>query len=246
METNTQWRELLERAKNFRINFDSSEENIVANQKFYMTLCNAKNNILEKLDQTVVMNNDQILELSFSEIYSLLISQIPEAKFFGKEYAFFEDVYAACLFISLSTFLHSTKRLNGMSLREFTYTHSHYGYNDKKSIHYFPFGDMHNEKLLPDESTLRKSRNRHLSTHSVYYKDSEWSAMPKDSEHEWAFYFYLNKSAEPGEQLIHERVCDTFKRTKIYTQILTEPSPLQWTKNIKLAWKPPTKSFPRS
>ena len=214
MEPKPEWREFVDRAGQFHWNVELIKNQIVGNEIFFRNLYSFKNNIVDELDETGNLSEKQVLKKVFSEIYNFTIRSDEQFIIFAEGVDPFvqgvyvhESVYEACFFTVLCMFLHDTKRIDGKSLRRFVYDNSLEYYNDKKSPNYFPFDSSSSDKLLNEESTLRKTRNRRLSDRPVYNKRTEWSAMSKDSEHEWTYYYIL--------EVIGDEEKDTFKRINV-------------------------------
>ncbi len=139
----------------------------------------------------------------------------------------YNDVFEACLFVSLCMFLYETKRIKGISLRRLIYQYSPMDYKTVGSPNYFDyrrskhFCESSSDKpeqtdisISSDEMALRQYRKRFLSGRPVYIHDTEWSAIRKVSEHEWELYFVLDK-ADP-------EIRDTFKRIRVLYSALNK------------------------
>lgn len=198
MESEFEWREFVDRAQKFHWNVELIKKQIAGNEFYFRVLYSLKKDIVNELDETGKLREKQVLEKVFLEIYNFAIRYDEQFIIFAEGVDPFvqgvhvyESVYEACFFTVLCMFLHDTKRIDGKSLRRFVYDNSLEYYNDKKSPNYFHFDSSSSDKLLNEESTLRKTRNRRLSDRPVYNKRTEWSAMSKDSEHEWTYYYIL-------------------------------------------------------
>lgn len=214
MESEFEWREFVDRAQKFHWNVELIKKQIAGNEFYFRMLYSLKKDIVNELDETGKLREKQVLEKVFLEIYNFAIRYDEQFIIFAEGVDPFvqgvhvhESVYEACFFTVLCMFLHDTKRIDGKSLRRFVYDNSLEYYNDKKSPNYFPFDSSSSDKLLNEESTLRKTRNRRLSDRPVYNKRTEWSAMSKDSEHEWTYYYIL--------EVIGDEEKDTFKRINV-------------------------------
>lgn len=244
MDEKPQWYELIERAKNFRGNFEVFERQVSGNEVFYMALYDLKNDIIVSLDKKSGLNGTQVLTTVFSEIFNFIIRQHFESIIFLQDAHLKNDAYEACLFTTLCMFLHDTRRIKGISLREFLYKHSQNKYSEQDSKNYFDIKktDVHygynkiisegNDRIKDEETTLRQARHRLLKTRPVYDKNPEWSGIRKDSESEWMLYFGLDKMSDD--------IQDTFKRIgNLYNDINKELKSLQdddYEKRLKNAY----------
>lgn len=176
----------------------------------------------------------EIIRKVFAYIYDYLIDRDGAYKIFDKatdeteEPTLYDDIFDACLFISLCEFLYESKRIKGMSLRKFIYLHSPERYNVKGTPNYFNYEhktrfwiesnsdnpDTSSDKILAEDDKLRQYRKRLLSKRPVYHHSSECSAIRKVSEHEWMLYFSsVTKNAD-------KEIRDMVKRVRnLYTDI---------------------------
>ena len=158
-------------------------------------------------------SREQVLKTVFSRVYDFVIAHndvtnSTDCNIFGSDKDTYDDVFEVCFFMSLCMFLYDTKRVKGMSLREFIYKHSPQKYNVKESPNYFDFNNRPREfcegnsdrpenssnLILSEDTALRQYRKRLLNKRTVYQHSSEWSAIRKVSEHEWELYFALDEA----------------------------------------------------
>lgn len=211
MEDN--YKELIERAKNFHGEFDPLT---VHNEIYYQELQGLCDDIDACMDKIGGSDRDN-LKMIFSRIYNFVIHFNNDYAIFTQNSCIYNDVFKACMFNALCSFLHDTKRIKGLSLRKFTYEHSSLQYNVKGSANYFdyehtPRESIKSKDILSEETKLRKYRQRFLSERPVYNDSTEWSAIRKSSEHEWSLYFILEDA--------DDNIKDTFKRIKnLYNDI---------------------------
>jgi hypothetical protein len=209
-------RELIERANNFNWNWDKDFlEDIYRDKRLFEHLYDffESTDIKEYSD---FINKTSIslqpLDLIFTEVFNTAIFVDDEYKIFQEDTPFYSNMYDAYYFTSLCSFLHSTKRIKAMSLRDFLYNNSSYKYNVKGTPLYFDLnkhgkGDVKSEgygQIRIEEDTLRQKRHRLLKNRPVYIKKTEWSAMSADSEYEWSFLYVLNS--------LDDDLADTYKR----------------------------------
>ena len=110
-------------------------------------------------------------------------------------------------FITLCTFIHTSKRINGKSITEFIKENSPWKFSDPDSPYYRDASFLNSEV-----ERLKRSRMRLLEQGRVYLKKQQWHAITKDEVYEWKFYYELEKT--PDE------VRDVFKRQKnLYADI---------------------------
>lgn len=208
--------ELVERAKNFFIDYKAFERHAVDNAIFYMDLYDLKNCMVSDLNEMKEQTNEQTLEFVFSEIFQFITDFNDKFTCFNRESSFYTSAYEACLFTSLCMFLNKTRRIKGESLNQFVLENSLYPYNDKNSEYYSP--DVKSSDILMAEGNkLRKARNRRLSERHTYANRSQWASMPMDSEHEWALYcIFENKEFHLQREwaLQHNLTWEEFKAAK--------------------------------
>ena len=194
--------EIAERANNFRWNTEFFQALVLENEKLFLALGRLKGNILSVCNTEAAkkLPKEELLKKVFTDIYNLI--ELParsELVHFLNDAELSKSVYEALLFTTLGSFLHGSKRIKGKRLIDFVYDHS--PLNLSKS----DFAPSAVTDMLHAETVrLRKARNRRLSEGKAYYKNSQWTAITKDAEHEWTFYFALESS--------DEAVQDTFKR----------------------------------
>lgn len=200
---------IVERAQNFRWNFEELERNTLKESSDFVEFATTFETLKDEAvafsssNTAKNMSRSELLLKIFSKMYSCvkpsIFVQICQPSL-GRR------VYEACLFTTLCTFLHSSKRIRGKSLKDFVLHNHPLGFDDKESPNY-------RTTLWDDESDkLRQFRHRLFSTREVYIKDTQWTAITKDSEHEWTFFYDIDNESDP--------VKDTFKRIKnLYTDI---------------------------
>ena len=189
--------EIAGREKNF---FNGKPSSTIGGKLYYIDLQLLADNIIA--DDLIRMNEEtyskaEILRTVFAYVYDFVIDRNEEYRILANN----EDVFAACFFMSLCMFLYDTKRIKGISLREFLYRHSLMGYNIRESPNYFDFSrprefrnsnsdkpDVSSDLILNEETKLRQYRKRLLDKRPVYHDSSEWSAIRKVLEHEWTLY----------------------------------------------------------
>lgn len=213
MENKPLWYELFERKDNFHGNFDPLATH---DELFYEELYRLCEIIGDEINKSG-SDEDNILRTIFLRVYDfVLFSNENYMKIFGEDIHIYTGVCDACFFLALCMFLYNTRRINGMSLREFIYAHSTLNYHDKyidgkPNRNYFDFNRTPKESLKSwningEETKLRQYKYRLLKERPVYNDSPEWSAIPKVSEHEWTLYYNLNNAKGT--------ISDTFKRIK--------------------------------
>lgn len=201
MRSSLPWNEILENARHFRWNIESFEKSVKENEGYFFDFTILKDEIISFSHSEAVANlsKQDLFDKIFSQIYHLIKMPECDSTLFCDQHPLSEDVYEVCLFTTLCSFLHATKRIKGKSLREFVRYNHPLDFNNINSPNYrIP------SLFSAEVDKLRKSRNRLLSTGAVYYKKSQWAAMPKDVEYEWMFYYALDNASEV--------VQDVFKR----------------------------------
>lgn len=200
MDTNTLCEEMVARAKNFRWNVENFRRQIAANESYLFNFSILKGYILQFSTSApmIGLSRKVVLQKISYKIYLTYKASDDSLMKFGAKSQYSDDVYKVYFFHLLSTYLHASKKVPGKTLRNFVQDHHPQRFNDPDSPNY------QSAQAFFEEERLRKARNRLLSRGDVYYKASQWSAIPKDAEYEWSFYYVLEGA--------NETVQDTFKR----------------------------------
>ena len=201
MNSTSGWQELTKRIKNFYCDHETFEKQVQKNKFFYRGLFNLKRHIVDDSDKINQLNNNQILDTVFSNVFNFVINQFPAFAAFHKDffkiahahYPYFilspessihDDVYKACLYTALCMFINKTTRIKGKSLTEFVYHNSLEYYDDKESSEYCTI-EFPSDKLFKEVERIRKDRNRLLSNRPVNDRLPEWQTVRNDLEYEW-------------------------------------------------------------
>lgn len=207
--TEPTWKDFVKRAENFHWDSARFIKQAEKDEDFFKVLHELCDTITRYLSKKAEENHkenfsDKTQELrdAFSFIYNFIAEQSQDFTFFSdyapKFASIYNEVFEACFFASVCTFIHETKRIDGTSLRKYLYDYSPLEYGVRGSANYFNYDHKKKDapiaaSLLNEEIKFRKTRHRLLSERPVYNKRSEWSAMSADSEHEWFFYSVLEK-----------------------------------------------------
>lgn len=185
------------RIQNFRWNVKDLEEFVNKNRDYFFHLDFLRENVVRFSESDIIMDmepKERIFGI-FRQIYREF--KMPDnsvSRLFCCS-PLYEDMYKVCLFHTLCSFLHASKRIKGKSLRKFVREYS-------------PTPDI----LDQEEDRLRRARQRLLSKAKVYNKKSQWAAITEDVEYEWTFYYDIDNA--------EDIVQDTFKRVKnLYSDI---------------------------
>lgn len=249
MEKENKWHNLIENANNLYIDYELFEKHVLDYKPFYICLFDLKEALISAIHNENELSRTEILETIFATIYDFTTKSCLEFTYFTHHSPLHDSVYEACFFIVLCMFLHTTKRIDGKSLNLFTYDNSLYGFNTKSSIDFCPpknYSDFLNSKT----ASFRKTRNRILSSRSVYNKRPQWSAMSKDSEYEWSLYHILTDDAPAIKETWiaehnltlkdYEIIRDTFKRIgNLYngiTEALNAVKNDDYNSNLEIAY----------
>jgi len=201
MSKDSPWQEMIERAHNFRWNISLLEEYVQREPKHFILLHNLQKQvvILGNTCFSSWKSNTEKVKYLFGRMYHTLSAQRPEYELFSHNPQMGEDVFDACFFTTLCSFLNASKRIKGKSLRDFVL-------ENHPNEFLIPDSPFYRNPLEVDRAIdrLRTSRNRLLSRGEVYYKNSQWQAITKDMEYEWALYFEIDDYGID--------VKDTFKR----------------------------------
>lgn len=180
------------RLKNFRWNIANYEEFMHKNEDYFFCLSIIRESIIRlvEIDFNKNLSPQELLYKTLSQVCREF--KMPAAK--ASELfccpSLHDDILRTCFFHAICLFLHSSTRIGGISLRKFVYENSPLNLCVVDSPNYRNPSLWGNE-----EERLRKSRNRLLSKGKVYYKKSQWTAITKDSEYEWTFYYALEKAS---------------------------------------------------
>jgi hypothetical protein len=200
MNAGLSWFQLAERAKNFYGEYEPFLEWASYIQPLLTKLCEAVESILDDSDLLCAGSEKLLLDKTFSKIYDLLFEYIGrDVEMFGKVSPLYKNVFEACYFSSLSTFIHHSKRIDGMSISKIVDNSGKYPKEKFPKTPHTAYEPRESEILK-----LRKKRTRLLSNNAVYIKREEWSAMTKDAEYEWGLYYFIES--------LSDEMRDTFKR----------------------------------
>lgn len=222
--------EMVARATNFRWDIAAFKKQISGNESYLFNFSILKDVILEfsSMPLTSELDREETLQKIAYKLYFTYKASTSNLILFGNDSQCSDNVYKAYFFSVLCSFLNTSKHIKGKTLSDFVKKNHPMKFSDPDSPNYY------DDSLLRDEiCALRKSRNRLLAHGEVYIKNTQWSAILKDAEHEWAFHFEL-KYAE-------EMVQDVFKRIgNLYNDIdkvLSSPKDDRYTERLKAAYK---------
>lgn len=174
---------ILSHAYNFRWNLASLEQQYREDENSFLdweilrdvviTYC--KNSIGKELSPAERL--DRVLQ----KIYVTIKRSELASKLFCDESPLAGHVYDAYVFTVCSSFLHTSKRVGGMSISEFVKKNHPLDFSNPDSPNF------RNTSLLESEiDRLRKFRQRLLNQGQVYIKQGiKWNAITKDNEYEW-------------------------------------------------------------
>lgn len=176
---------IFSRAKNFRWDTTSLAKRYSEDSNSVLDYEILRDVVIQFCDSGILADSShpERLEQVFCKIYTILKKEEVICWLFDQHPTFSAHVYEACLFTSLASFLNTSKRIRGMSLTDFVKQ------NDPLiSLKQ----DLSNYSVLnlvePEVEKFRKARMRRLAAGDVYIKDTQWSAMTKDSVYEWAVF----------------------------------------------------------
>lgn len=98
------------------------------------------------------------------------------------------EISVVSAFITLCTFLHTSKKIRGESIKNFVFYNNPFGYSNPDSDNYRKPASVDDEA-----EKLKKYRMRLLKQGKVYIKNQQWNAITKDSVYEWEFYYDMEK-----------------------------------------------------
>lgn len=209
------WQDLLDREQNFhdRGKWDTSEDDLFLAEF---------EGLYKSLDVDIpTLSKDSGLLLIYSRTYDFLVNLDFAFSIFARNSPLYETIFDVCMFMGLSMFLHSTKRLRGTPFSQYIYAHSCIGFCNKHSTNYIEHEGTwkqgeRTEAFDSHEKAMRQFRHRLFKSRPVDTRRPEWSAIPKSSEYEWQLYFdYVDADGKANPQLR-----DTLKRIKnLYTGV---------------------------
>ena len=208
MEGKPRWHELIERAKNFHGDYNPFLEKAIKYEAFYVELHGLSEQIDVDIYKLRGLGIEQILKMIYKRTHNFIIISNNEFKIFEEDSPLYTNVFDACFLTTLCMYLHDTKRIKGMSVGKFIYHNSLEGYDIKSPTNYSSYENP-DVSLIYDKTTLRQRRYRILSERSVYIERPEWSAISKDSEHEWAFQYVLDGIEDKN---VRKDMENTYKR----------------------------------
>lgn len=192
METNFPEGSLLSRVKNFRWNLASLEKRYREDEDSFLDL--------ERLGDEVIacyknchgegLSPEECLDQVLRKTYDMINKTELAPQLLCEKSSFADHIYEAYVFTACSSFLHASRRIEGMPLTEFVKKNSSLDFRNSYSPNY-----REPNLLQAETNRLRKARQRLLNQGQVYIKqNTQWNAMTKDSEYEWARYYALEDS----------------------------------------------------
>lgn len=209
---------VVDRVRNFRWDLNGYEEDIHENSAYFASLEDLKDEIdlfNNSNEANNVSQSDLILKV-FSKIYIHNLFNAPyiHSPLF-KVSSLSDKIYEACFFMTLLTFLHTSKHIKGKSIRKFVFQYHPLNFRNKESEYYGT------DALDQAEDYLRKYRNVLLSRQEIQITNIQWSAISKDSEHEWTLFFPLRDYKRSGDKSLPSAIRDTDKRFgNLYSDII--------------------------
>lgn len=171
---------VLNRTKNFRWNVEKLEKRFREDKDSFLDLEIFRDDIITFCKHGFIksLSASERLERVLRKIYDMI--RKPEFILHLGERAYEAYEFAVC-----SSFLHTSKRVKGMSIDQFIQRNGPRRYYQQPGLR------------QSDAEMLRKARERRLRQGPVYVKkNTQWNAITKDNEHEWKFYFALKEADE--------------------------------------------------
>lgn len=197
--------EIAERIKNFRWNSNNFEQKEAESERFFFDLDILKDIVIQFSNLELInrMDRPEALHKIFSQIYRTIRLPGIDRRLFDDYPPLSNSVFEACFFSTLCAYLNSSKRIKGMSLRNFALHYAPGKLDDIES------SNFHTNLLDSSSDDLRKARNRMLKNGPTYIKNIRWGAIPKDAIHEWTFFYEL-ESASKDVQVTYKRMGNLF------------------------------------
>lgn len=183
---------VLSRAKNFRWNLAPLEKQYCEDKDSFLHLERLGESISKFCESNFIkeLSPSERLERVLWNIYDTMKRLELTAQLFCGGSPLADHAYEAYIFTVCSSFLHTSKRVKAMPISNFVKENHPLDFVNPDSPNY------REPSLLQSEvDRLRKFRQRRLSQGQVYIKqNTQWNAMTKDSEYEWARYYNLEES----------------------------------------------------
>lgn len=179
--------EIIQRAENFRWNTKELQNNFEKDRQSFRNLAILHDSVVGFCESNFFqgLSDAEKFEQVFRNIFRTI-------KRTGWEinlcFNIAPEVFEICKFTTICTFLHTSKRISGESIRNFVLHNSPLDFSNPDSINYRAVSLLNAEM-----EKLKKSRMRLLSQGQVYIKNQQWNAITKDSAYEWGFYYDLLK-----------------------------------------------------
>ena len=233
METNKQKFNVLEQVRNFRWEIDVFQRNMEENKDYFLALNDLCAEMVEFCNSGGIETKDmsQQLEEILHHMYSLppLLGR--------KQFSIFSDeavqnhIYQTYTFLTLCTFLHTSRRIPGKSLPEFVAENPLLGFRDPDSPNY-----RQPQLQEAEAERLKKYRQRVRSKGKVNYKPVMWNAMTKDSEYEWRFYYFLQQLPRPVQET-HKRMHNLYQDIRRAINPDRKMTDEEYTQGLEIAYK---------
>ena len=176
---------MLERVKNFYWNTESIEQRYNEEKDAFSELEKLGKRVINFFKHNEHLSPSECLELALRKVYDM----IKKPELFCGESPIAEHAYEAYVFIACISFVHTSKRTNGMSITEFVKKNSSLDFENPDSPSF-----RQPSLIVAETDRMRKARQRRLKQARVYPKNTQWNAMPKDSEYEWTRYYDIENA----------------------------------------------------
>ena len=169
--------------ENFSINFEDV-------RPFYQKAYEVRNSVMDYIESNKEKRKAEIIDGIFDSIYNFTFpsdNRIPLSP------QIIEKLRNAICYIGICAFLTHSKKIQRISMREFTQNYS-LDFRDRIDSNNIMSTAYLNELEL-EEDSLKKYRNKLFRDRSVFIDYEKNGAFPISSEQEWSAYFYFINSA---------------------------------------------------
>lgn len=228
------WRKLLERGKNFHGDTSTFQELADPKTDFCENLHELNESMKVDLKN---LNRNELLKSVFERIYDFII-MYEKLDFFTRldNDSYCINVFNECLFFSLCSYINTSSRIKRMSIDQFLNKNSPIEYS-KKNNH-----DKINYRMT-EASAFRKHRHRIVSKRFGYNNKNpninklQWSAIPKNAEHETSFIYNLKEYALIKPTIPNDaKLADVYKRIGNLYNDIYEAYELPIDENYQKNW----------
>ena len=189
LQENDVLEKLLQRSEKFRWDVKKLKNNLAQAPDVQLNFEILHDHIMKASESSIFqkLNDDEKIEWFFNMIFHSM-NRTEEERQLCFEIA--PEMFQIGKFMTLCTFLNTSKRIKGESIKDFVFHANPLDFPNPDSANYraVSLWEAETEKF-------KKSRMRLLSQGRVYIKNTQWNAISKDAAYEWGFYYALEKES---------------------------------------------------